>query len=92
MRKLLCMSLLAAVFLTSSAAVAENELPIIGTKQLKSKIDHREKMTLIEALAPKAYAKGHLPGAIRMTDADESAAKLLPDKKAEIVVYCGSVH
>lgn len=59
---------------------------------LKRKLDHHEKIVLIEALPAKYFQQGHLPGAINIApDApDASFAHALPDKDAEIVVYCAS--
>ena len=71
---------------------AKHELPIITTKQLKAKLDKHEAVTLVEALEPKYFNMGHLPHAIRLTDVDASASKVLPDKKAEIVVYCMNTY
>ena len=62
----------------------------ITRDDLKSKIDRREKFKLVDVLAPEYYAKGHLPGAINipMDRLKELAPKLLPDKNADVVVYC----
>jgi rhodanese-related sulfurtransferase len=41
-------------------------------------------------LAPRYYRHSHLPGALNLPPgkATEMAPDLLPDKKAEIVLYC----
>ena len=75
-----------------TAAKTENGNPIIGTANLKAKLNNHEQLTLVEALESKYFDQWHLPGAIMMTDANKYAAKLLPDKKAEIVVYCMNTH
>jgi rhodanese-related sulfurtransferase len=43
-----------------------------------------------EILGPKYYESGHLPGAVNLPldGLVDGAARLLPDKTAEIVVYC----
>ncbi len=48
--------------------------------------------TLVEALPEKYYRDGHLPGARHLPHdrARELAPAVLPDKAAEIVVYCAS--
>ena len=47
---------------------------------------------LVEALAPMYFEDAHLPGAINTPheQVDELASELLPDRNAEIVVYCAS--
>jgi rhodanese-related sulfurtransferase len=64
----------------------------ITRDELKKKIDRREKFALVETLAPDSFKKGHLPGAVNLPPdrVKELAAKVLPDKNADIVVYCGS--
>ena len=64
----------------------------ITRDELKKKIDRHEKFTLVETLAPDYYRQGHLPGAVNLPPdrVKELAARVLPDKDADIVVYCGS--
>ena len=67
-------------------------VPTITLDELKAKLDAAEELTLVEALGPMYYEDSHLPGAINISheQVDELAPKLLPDKDAEIVVYCAS--
>ena len=64
----------------------------ISRDELKKKIDRKDSFILVETLAPVAYEHGHLPGAINLPPDQISvlAPKLLPNKDAEIVVYCAS--
>jgi rhodanese-related sulfurtransferase len=64
----------------------------ISRDDLKGKIDRGEDFTLVETLAQVAYQHAHLPGAINLPPnrVAELAPQLLPDKSAEIVVYCAS--
>ncbi len=64
----------------------------IDREALKAKLDRGEDVTLVEALPPEHYRKEHLPGAINIPhdQVGELAARLLPDKSTEIVVYCAS--
>jgi len=47
---------------------------------------------LVEALGSTYFEDAHLPGAINIPheQVDELAPELLPDRSAEIVVYCAS--
>lgn len=60
--------------------------------EVQNKLSNREPVTLLEALPARYYRDGHLPGALHMPhdQVDALAARLLPDKSAEIVVYCAS--
>jgi rhodanese-related sulfurtransferase len=66
--------------------------PKITLDRLRERIDANPELVLVEALPEQYYRHSHLPGAINIPhDAvDELAHVLLPDKDAEIVVYCAS--
>ena len=52
-------------------------------------IDRGDDFVLVEALSQKHYESSHLPGAINLPyEFIDEAEKVLPDKGAEIVVYC----
>ena len=72
---------------------------IIDRDALRTKMDAGERFTLVEVLPEHKYRAAHLPGAIHLEfdhpdvpQAREAvlsrAASILPDKDAEIVVYC----
>ena len=64
----------------------------ISRNELKQKIDRRDQFILVETLAHIAFEHAHLPGAINIPPDQlaQLAPTLLPDKDAEIVVYCAS--
>jgi rhodanese-related sulfurtransferase len=64
----------------------------IEREELKRRMDAGGEFLLVETLAPVAYAHEHLPGAINLPPdrVRELAPQLLPDKSAEIIVYCSS--
>jgi rhodanese-related sulfurtransferase len=64
----------------------------ISRNELNEKIERGDSLMLLETLPAMAYQHAHLPGAINMPpdQVKQLAAKLLPDKHAEIVVYCAS--
>ena len=64
----------------------------ISRDELKQKIDRKDNFVLVEALAKTGYDHAHLPGAINIPPDQVSALapRLLPDKNADIVVYCAS--
>ena len=64
----------------------------ISRDELKRKIDQKDDFLLVETLPATAYHHKHLPGAINLPPESiaEVASKLLPDKSADIVVYCAS--
>lgn len=64
----------------------------ITRDELKRKIDNKDAFSLVETLPKITYEHAHLPGAINMPSdkVRDLAPKLLPDKNADIVVYCAS--
>ncbi len=64
----------------------------ISRDELKMKIDRGEPFLLVETLPAATYHHAHLPGAINLPPDQvmQLAPQLLPDKAAEIVVYCAS--
>ena len=64
----------------------------ISRNELSEKIDRGDRFLLLETLPATAYQHVHLPGAINMPpdQVKQLAATLLPDKHADIVVYCAN--
>jgi rhodanese-related sulfurtransferase len=64
----------------------------ITREELKAKLDRGEPVVLVETLGPKYYEDAYLPGAINIphTEVDVLAPEMLPDKSAEVVVYCSN--
>jgi rhodanese-related sulfurtransferase len=61
----------------------------ISRGELKAKMDRGDDFVLVEALSHEHYTSSHLPGAINLPyEFVDEAEKILPDKDAEIVVYC----
>ena len=62
----------------------------ISREELKQKMDRHDPFVLVEALAEESYRDWHLPGAINVPydKVRELALGRLPDKNADIVVYC----
>ena len=63
----------------------------ISRGDLKAKIDQSDDFVLVETLSEEQYRHTHLPGAINLPPdrVRELAPELLPDKEADIVLYCG---
>lgn len=66
----------------------------ISRDELRRKIESGERFHLFEVLPEPYYRKHHLPGALHMspTDVVAAAERHLPDRAAEIVLYCWDDH
>lgn len=63
----------------------------INGHELKQQIDSG-KTLVVEGLPEKYYRSGHIPSALNLPfdNMEELASKVLPDRTATVVVYCGS--
>ena len=70
----------------------KGNMKTISRDELKAKMDRKDDFVLVEALAKATYDHAHLPGAINIPpdQVADLAPTLLPDKNADIVVYCAS--
>ncbi|WP_328302466.1 rhodanese-like domain-containing protein [Streptomyces sp. NBC_00435] len=61
----------------------------LSRDEVKQKLDGG-KAAVVEALPEQYYKEAHLPGALLLPvdDVDTLAPGLLPDKDAEVIVYC----
>jgi hypothetical protein len=69
------------------------EVATIGRDELKEKIARKDKFVLVETLPAQYYNHDHLPGAINLPPDQiaQLAPRVLPDKTAEIIVYCAKL-
>jgi len=66
----------------------------LSTEDLKTKLDGKQKITVVETLAPERYREAHIPGALNIPPERLKglAPQLLPNKDAEIITYCANTH
>ena len=65
----------------------------IDREELRQKLERGDDFVLVDALAPIAFARSRLPGAINLPPdwVDGRAQRRIPDRSTEIVVYCADV-
>jgi len=78
---------------SQQAPSTKSTVQIITRAQLNAQLGAGEKLILVDALPEKYFRFSHLQGSINIPHdkAEELIQRLLPDKKAEIVVYCMAV-
>ena len=64
----------------------------ISREEVKVKVARGDDFILVETLSEKKYQHAHLPSAVNLPPdrVREMAPEVLPDKNADLVVYCGS--
>ncbi len=65
-------------------------VPLIDHDELTAAL-RRGAVTLVDVLSPESFASAHIAGAINIPVADLArvAPSALPNRDADIVVYCG---
>ena len=65
----------------------------ISRYELREMIERGDNFKLVETLPPTAYGHAHLPGAVNLPPdkVTELAPQVLPDKDADIIVYCTDI-
>jgi rhodanese-related sulfurtransferase len=70
---------------------AKSRVQETNVDEVKKRLDRGDKFTLVDVREDNEWGKGHLPGAVHLSkgiiERDIEAA--VPDKNAEIVLYCG---
>jgi rhodanese-related sulfurtransferase len=61
--------------------------------ELQERMESGDDIVLVDALSPAHYESTHLPSAVNLPyEFVDEAEKVLPDKDAEIIVYCMSLE
>lgn len=76
---------------TQTAAAYKTLTP----QQAKQRMEQNDKIVVLDVRTQEEFAAGHIPGAVLLPvdlieAKSEEVAKVLPDKDAEILVYCRS--
>jgi len=71
--------------------VTETLVPQISREELVARL-HDPSLTIVNVLAREAWRAQRIPGSISLPEAEitEHAARVLPDRDADIAVYCAS--
>ncbi|MDH5326047.1 MAG: rhodanese-like domain-containing protein [Gammaproteobacteria bacterium] len=64
----------------------------ISREQIQARLAQQHATVIVEALPPRYYQDGHLPGAINIPhdEVESKAATLVPNKDSFVVVYCAN--
>ena len=82
------MFLFGFLFLFSSAAMAQ--FPIINAEQVKSLIEGKKKVVVIDSRTPEEYQEGHIPGAVNIPPDQMKieTARIPKDRTTPMIFYC----
>jgi hydroxyacylglutathione hydrolase len=82
------MFLFGFLFLTSTAVMAQ--FPVIGAKDVKTRMTGKHTVVLIDARPADEYQAGHIPGAINIyaENMKAEASRLPKDRSTPIIFYC----
>lgn len=70
---------------------AKSRVQEAGFRDVKRRIDAREKMNLVDVREESEWAHGHLPGAVHLGKGviERDVEHAFPDKEVLLVLYCG---
>jgi len=70
---------------------AKSRIKQADFRDIKRRLDAREKLTLIDVREDNEWARGHLPGAVHLGKGiiERDIEQAFPDKDAPLVLYCG---
>lgn len=77
-------------FMLLSASTTFAQFPIISAEEVKSWMEGKRTVILIDSRLPDEYQAGHIPGAINIPAEriKDEAARLPKDKTTPIIFYC----
>lgn len=80
--------LTAGMFSLSSAAYAQ--FPVVSAEDVKSRMDGKKTVVLIDTRNPDEYIAGHIPGAVNIPSdrMKMEMARLPKDPSTPIIFYC----
>jgi rhodanese-related sulfurtransferase len=66
------------------------DIPEISREELRSRL-RDPSLTIVDVLPVESYTAGHIPGALNLPfeQVGSRAQELLPERSAEIALYCG---
>jgi rhodanese-related sulfurtransferase len=70
---------------------AKKRVKETNVAEVKARLDHGEKLNLIDVREDTEWAKGHLPGATHLSKGiiERDIEKTFPNRDAELILYCG---
>ena len=81
-----------AVLSFDNARMPGASAPKRTPQEVRERLDSGAAVTLLDVRTEEEFASGHIPGAVCLPvkELSAKAAAVLPDKEAEILVYCQS--
>ena len=72
-------------------ADAKSRIQEADFRDIKRRLDTRDKITLVDVREESEWAQGHLPGAVHLGKGviERDVEAKVPDLNAEMVLYCG---
>ena len=70
---------------------AKSRIKEVDFREVKRRLDTREKVILVDVREESEWARGHLPGAVHLGKGiiERDIENAFPDKAAALVLYCG---
>jgi len=92
MKRFLTGLLIAVSLLTFAACAPKAQYHLITAEQAKERLDSGDALLLVDVRTKEEFDAGHIEGALLLPNEEilDTPPELLPDKTAEILIYCRS--
>lgn len=92
MKRILSAALVALSLITLAACAPKAQYHLISAEEAKERLDSGDALVLVDVRTKEEFDAGHIESALLLPNEEilDSPPELLPDKNAEILIYCRS--
>lgn len=92
MKRILSAALVALSLITLAACAPKAQYHLISAEEAKERLDSGDALVLVDVRTKEEFDAGHIESALLLPNEEilDTPPELLPDKNAEILIYCRS--
>ena len=92
MKRVFAGLLIAVTLIALAACAPKAQYRLITAEQAKERLDSGDALILVDVRTKEEFDSGHIEGALLLPNEEilDTPPELLPDKDAEILIYCRS--
>ena len=92
MKRILSAALVALSLIALAACAPKAQYHLISAEEAKERLDSGDALVLVDVRTKEEFDAGHIESALLLPNEEilDSPPEILPDKNAEILIYCRS--